>query len=189
MESARLAGATWVSGPDETGWFEGPGGLRSDTLCLAGLRYDGQAKEMVLKALRQAVPERSEPAVCGRTGLRRWQLETKVVLERHDRDMSDRVQQYSAMRSHPEGEWVRWVDAAGALAAMEERIPEVRIARLEKALGLVSKGLCPECGRPVRDWEAPSGLLAPEAYATLREMDVDPGTGHKVGCSLNKGVK
>jgi hypothetical protein len=61
-----------------------------------------------------------------------------------------------------------------------------RIERLEHDLKNVSydaKGLCPECGRPVKDWKPPFGSFAPEAWATYREMGIDPTTGHKETCS------
>lgn len=57
------------------------------------------------------------------------------------------------------------------------------IARLEKALGLVSQGRCPECGQKTAGWKCPSGGFAPEMAATLREDGIDIGTGHKVTCS------
>ncbi len=47
----------------------------------------------------------------------------------------------------------------------------------------VLNGICPECKNNVRDWKPPSGSFAPEAYATLREHDINPSTGHKNGCS------
>lgn len=43
-------------------------------------------------------------------------------------------------------------------------------------------GACPECGQKVRDWKAPTGAFAPEAWATLREKGIDPATGHKSTC-------
>lgn len=45
-------------------------------------------------------------------------------------------------------------------------------------------GICPECTQDVKDWKAPVGSFAPEMWATLREMHIDPTTGHKDGCKL-----
>lgn len=92
----------------------------------------------------------------------------------------------SVIVDDPEGQWVRWSDVEKLREHLEGQIPEKRIERLGKALGLVHEGKCPECQRPVRGWQAPLGIFAPEAFATLREMGVDPTTGHKVGCSLSK---
>lgn len=90
----------------------------------------------------------------------------------------------SVMQERSDGEWVRWDDVQALREYLEAQIPERRIAKLEKALKLVSAGKCPECGELTRDYECPTGFLAPEAWATLREHDIDPSTGHKVGCSL-----
>jgi hypothetical protein len=78
---------------------------------------------------------------------------------------------------------VLWEDVQEVIKGLEDRIPEVRIARLEKALGLVSEGRCPECGQKTAGWRCPSGSFAPEMVATLREEGIDIGTGHKVSCS------
>jgi len=88
----------------------------------------------------------------------------------------------SRMTENQEGQWVRWSDVESTIKALEDRIPELRIARLEKALGLVSEGRCPECGERTRDFKAPLGLFAPEAFATLRELGIDPTTGHRQTC-------
>ena len=54
-----------------------------------------------------------------------------------------------------------------------------------EAYKLAILGHCPECNMPVKDWEAPVGSFAPEAWATLSENGVDPSTGHKEDCKLN----
>jgi len=87
------------------------------------------------------------------------------------------------MEEAPDGKWVRYEEAAAALREAESRIPEVRIERLEKALGLIAKGCCPECGLKVQDWKPPCGSFAPEAWAMLKERGIDAGTGHKITCS------
>jgi hypothetical protein len=55
---------------------------------------------------------------------------------------------------------------------------EERVRRLEAEV----RGECPTCGRKVKDWKAPFGAFAPEAWATLRERGIDPATGHKQSC-------
>lgn len=32
-------------------------------------------------------------------------------------------------------------------------------------------------------WRAPSGIMAPELFARLRELEINPRTGHKLGCT------
>lgn len=55
-----------------------------------------------------------------------------------------------------------------------------------KAYQLAILGKCPSCGQIVKDWKVPTGAFAPEAFATLREHNIDPGTGHKTSCQLRK---
>lgn len=85
------------------------------------------------------------------------------------------------------GKYVLYDDAKRALddlrAELEAQIPEKRIARLEKALGLVQEGRCAECEQHVNGYKSPSGSFAPEAWATLRECGIDPSTGHLQACS------
>lgn len=88
----------------------------------------------------------------------------------------------TVMEEDAGGGWVKFEDIKPALEALENRIPEVRIERLEKALKLVADGCCTECGAAVRGWKSPEGLLAPEMFATLREAGIDPLTGHRLGC-------
>lgn len=60
---------------------------------------------------------------------------------------------------------------------------------LEKQLmevSLEAKGRCPECDQKVKNWHAPVGWFAPEAWATIRESGIDPATGHKLSCSKGK---
>lgn len=52
----------------------------------------------------------------------------------------------------------------------------------------VLDGICPYCDREVRDWSAPTGYFAPEAYAALREQGIDPATGHRKDCSRPKAL-
>jgi hypothetical protein len=87
------------------------------------------------------------------------------------------------MEEQPDGEWVRWSDVERLRDHLESQIPEKRIERLERMVGLVQEGKCPECLQKTQGYKAPSGILAPEAFATLREMGVDPCTGHRFGCS------
>jgi hypothetical protein len=46
----------------------------------------------------------------------------------------------------------------------------------------VEFGCCPECGRYILNWKPVFGGLAPEWWATMREIGVDPATGHSSDC-------
>lgn len=89
----------------------------------------------------------------------------------------------SPMHENTEGEWVRYDDAIAAVKEAEDKNPEVRIARLEKALGLVSDGRCPECGQKTADYKFPFGGFAPEVAASMKERGLDPFSNHKITCS------
>jgi hypothetical protein len=88
----------------------------------------------------------------------------------------------SIMQEQGDGAWVRHDDAVEAIKLAAADNPMRRIEALEKALGLVTEGRCPECCQRVHDWKAPVGSFAPEAWATLKERGIDPHNGHKVGC-------
>lgn len=45
-------------------------------------------------------------------------------------------------------------------------------------------GICPSCKQSVKDWKPASGAFAPEWYATMRENNINPSTGHKTSCKL-----
>jgi hypothetical protein len=94
-----------------------------------------------------------------------------------------------AMEEEPDGEWVKFKDHEKLVAFLEAQIPDRRIARLERALGLVQSGKCPECEQPVAGYQPPFGCLAPEIWATLKEQNIDAGTGHRFGCSLARSLK
>ena len=47
---------------------------------------------------------------------------------------------------------------------------------------MLQMGLCPYCEAAIRGFKAPLGPFAPEAFATLREMGIDPSNGHKREC-------
>jgi len=69
---------------------------------------------------------------------------------------------------------------------MELKLLFVRQEEMRQELINISyhaTGLCPECGQHVKGYKSPSGSFAPEAYATMREMGLDPSTGHKANCS------
>ena len=56
---------------------------------------------------------------------------------------------------------------------------------LEKSLkdaNLSVAGKCPECKQYVQDYSAPSGFFAPEMWETMREMGLNPATGHRKEC-------
>lgn len=118
--------------------------------------------------------------------MNRYTIKTEVTETQDEMRMQLHRKALSLIVDDPEGEWVRWSDVEKLREHLEGQIPEKRIERLEKALGLVHEGKCPECQRPVRGWQAPLGSFAPEAFATLREMGVDPTTGHMQNCSLNR---
>lgn len=115
--------------------------------------------------------------------MKRYTLKTKE--ERIEFDMGHKmeIRRTHAIEPSETGELVFWSDVQEVIKGLEQRIPEIRIARLEAALGLVAKGCCPECGEKVQGWKVPSGSFAPEMWATLKEMNIDTGTGHKLICS------
>ena len=94
----------------------------------------------------------------------------------------------SVMIENHSGEYVLWSDVEKMKAELEAQIPEKRIERLERMLGLLSEGKCPECQQKTIDFKSPTGSFAPEAFATLREQGIDPTTGHKFGCSRSKNA-
>jgi len=59
----------------------------------------------------------------------------------------------------------------------------------EKLEEAILSGRCLGCTRVVRDWKAPDGSFAPEAWATLREQGIDPANGHTESCKYNPGNK
>lgn len=52
---------------------------------------------------------------------------------------------------------------------------------IQKSLILLGK--CPFCERAVKNWVVPTGFIAPEAWADLRDRGIDPGTGHDEKCA------
>ena len=90
----------------------------------------------------------------------------------------------SRMEEQSDGEWVRWSDVKQMRKYLEDQIPEKRIEKLERMIGLVHEGKCPECLQKTQGYKAPIGSFAPEAFATLREMGIDPCNGHRLGCSM-----
>jgi hypothetical protein len=53
-------------------------------------------------------------------------------------------------------------------------------------LYLKQQGYCPVCGMKVAGWtgDPPGGVwgFAPEWFETLRENNIDPGSGHRSNC-------
>jgi hypothetical protein len=47
---------------------------------------------------------------------------------------------------------------------------------------LVTVGLCPYCGEPIRGYTPPVGAFAPEIWESMRSKGIDPRTGHKITC-------
>ena len=67
------------------------------------------------------------------------------------------------------------------LGSLNKRVSELELENSEQASLL--RGECPECGRQIRGWRAPTGSFAPEAWETLREEGIHPPSGHKTNCS------
>jgi hypothetical protein len=60
---------------------------------------------------------------------------------------------------------------------------EERLTKLEAQ----ARGECPDCGRKVKGWKPMFGSFAPEWWATMRENEIDPATGHRIGCPASFG--
>lgn len=116
--------------------------------------------------------------------MKRYTLNTRATKSLDAASFRVTHQADSIMEESTSGEWVHWFDVEKLREYLENQIPEKRIEKLEKALGLVHEGKCPECHQKTRGYKAPFGSFAPEAWATLREMGIDPCTGHRAGCSL-----
>lgn len=115
--------------------------------------------------------------------MKRYNVITKIEKEFRAYDCMNVVRGISIMEESIDGKWVTWEDFQDMKKTLEDRIPEMRIAKLEKAIGLAAEGRCVDCGMLTRDYQSPTGYFAPEAYATLRESGIDPTTGHKFGCN------
>lgn len=116
--------------------------------------------------------------------MQRYNFKSRVTVEQNLHQMTRTAVVDSVMEATSSGEWVRWSDVEKLREHLESQIPEKRFERLEKMLGLINEGKCPECLQKTRGYKAPSGSFAPEAFATLREMGIDPCSGHRFGCSL-----
>lgn len=114
----------------------------------------------------------------------RFTIKTTVIKTENPWEHSAQLRLDSVIEKTAAGEWVRWADVERLREELEAQIPEKRIERLERALGLVHEGKCPKCEQMVRGYKAPSGGFAPEAYATYREAGIDPSTGHLKTCGL-----
>jgi hypothetical protein len=95
-----------------------------------------------------------------------------------------------ALEPCPDGDFVKWSDVQAHIATLEAQIPgkveNKQLAALELAVIAISQGKCPGCGRETRDYKPAFGSFAPEVWATLREMGVDPLTNHRFDCSATK---
>lgn len=56
-------------------------------------------------------------------------------------------------------------------------------------LELKVEGKCPECKRMVKGWKAVFGFFAPEWWASMREVGIDPATGHLQTCKTRPQIK
>jgi hypothetical protein len=117
--------------------------------------------------------------------VKRYKINTKIEKSMSAMDLSINIRALSVVEESPSGDWVHWSDVEALREHLEAQIPDRRIAKLERALGMVSSGKCPECEQRVIDFKPPLGPFGPEAFATLRENGIDPCTGHKFGCSLS----
>ena len=113
----------------------------------------------------------------------RYTLEHTTRTEHGDLGRTIHKVTEATMTASNSGEWVLWEDVQATIKSLEDRVPEIRIARLEEALGLVATGHCPECRQRTAGWVVPSGSFAPEMCATLREQGIDIGTGHRTFCT------
>lgn len=116
--------------------------------------------------------------------MKRYTLNTTITRTMNPMSMREVRRADTIMEENPKGDWVHWSDAEKLREYLEGQIPEKRIEKLERMIGLVHEGKCPECLQKTRGYKAPLGSFAPEAFATLREMGIDPCTGHRFGCSL-----
>lgn len=115
----------------------------------------------------------------------RHDYSTKVIKYDDMNSLSKMIEIHpSPMTEDTNGRWVLHSEAQAEIDAARAENPLRRIEQLEQKLGLVYAGCCPECGRKTDGWRAPQGSFAPEAYATLKERDIDPGSGHKMSCKL-----
>lgn len=121
--------------------------------------------------------------------MRRFHFNPRTVIADSPDDMRRTLRITPIVEESPTGEYVLWDDVEKAMDFLQNQIPEFRIAKLEKALGLVSEGKCPECGQATRGYKPTFGALAPEIWATMRESGLDPVTGHRVGCTIGGKFK
>lgn len=115
--------------------------------------------------------------------MKRYTLKTKE--ERIEFDMGHKmeIRRTYAIEPSETGELVLWSEVQEVIKGLENRIPEIRIERLQKQLALAVKGCCPECGEKVQGWKGPSGFFGPEMAASITESGRDTSTGHKLSCS------
>ena len=118
--------------------------------------------------------------------MKRYTLNTSITRTMDPMSMREIRRADTIMEESSQGEWVHWSDVEKLREYLEGQIPEKRIEKLERMIGLVNEGKCPECQQKTRGYKAPIGSFAPEAFATLREMGIDPCTGHRFGCSMVK---
>lgn len=75
--------------------------------------------------------------------MKRYKLNTELTVT-HD-PFQGRETRFakSRMEEQADGEWAQWSDVEKLRQHLEDQIPEKRIERLERMLGLVSEGKCP----------------------------------------------
>jgi hypothetical protein len=122
--------------------------------------------------------------------MNRYKLNSEIIVSEWDLQYPINGKKHkikTIVEESSDGEWVRWSDVVKLREFLENRIPEVRIEKLEKRLGLVMDGKCPECEQCIKDYTPfNGGGFGPEMAATMNEIGLDYGSGHKKGCSLSK---
>lgn len=94
---------------------------------------------------------------------------------------------YRVMARCGEGSWVAYEDYKDTCRQLDEAQRALAVCRVELAaikkemrVSLLSLGCCPECGRKVYNYTAPTS----GDYEWIRGHGVDPTTNHRIGCSL-----
>jgi hypothetical protein len=122
--------------------------------------------------------------------MQRYRIVSKTTIDTRPWEDARTITIERDLEPYPAGDLVKWSDVQAYIATLEAQIPgkveNKRLAALELAVIAISQGKCPGCGRETRDYKPVFGSFAPEAWATLREMGVDPQTNHRFDCSATK---
>jgi len=113
--------------------------------------------------------------------MKRYHINSTVTVTRDPHHRESKIIADNRMTEAGDGEWVRWEDVRDLI-----RPPDERLDSMEKTIHCLTHGLCRVCGKKVDGHKAPTGLFAPEAYAALRELGIDPTNGHALNCPNKK---